>query len=396
MSIFALMLFIISESPLKLTPAVVESLLMNVPDNKIKEYEYRIHKSNFQKNALRWLFTPELSLSRSVINDNDATYNENTSLYFSIFSPSRLYSLSQSYFALKQNKISREINESNTFISVIGLLFDYEYMRRKSSYDSLNVEYARKLFTLTQERISLGLADSLDFLKALDNLESVKIVAFEDSVNLKVLENKIKELLGIEGSFTIILDSFIPPKGEGLSPFMSKRIRVIEESKKSARTSLYLSLFSLIPEVGIKYSWDYFGNQFEANIESFNRTKTFQIFLLLNPLDFVSELRSANLRYQKSLWETKNVYIQEKQRFEEYVSTLQILKGKIRVLRNRILLREGSLRLSLEKYTQGELSLQDVLKEQADYMAVISNYLKVKLDIIKLQYNLWHNFGGKK
>ncbi len=385
-----------SNKALKLTPSRIDSLLQKTPENKISFYDYSLQKSMFKKSVITWLFTPELSYSRNRLDEQDAIYNEGISLYLSIFSPQRLSSLSENYFSLKQSEISRRTDKENVFLSAMNDLFDYEYIRQKIVYDSINVKYAEKILELSREKLSLGLSDSLDFLRALDNFSSIKLTLYQDSMNLIVLEEKIRDLLGFKGDFVAMLDSFIPPDTDSISPIASKNIQLNLQLKKSALTGVYLAMLSILPEVGIKYSWDYTGNTFERDLDGFEYSKTFKVYLLINPLNFLFNVNRALLQYKKAQWIFKKSLLQEKQRFREYVRTLNVLEKKREVLRNRAAIKERSFILALEKYAQGELSFQDVLKEQTDYMALISEYLKVKLDIIKMRYNLWYNFGGSR
>ncbi|GEM_PF-5431292 len=396
MSSLLCLFVIIGLSTLQLTPSKVESLITSTPQNKVSFYEYRLQKNMFHRSAIAWFFTPELSYTKNKLNEQNALYSEGLSFNVSIFSPQRLSSLSESYFALRQNAISRKIERNSVFISVIEDLFDYEYTRQKLAYDSLNVKYAEKMLELSRERLSLGLSDSLDFLRAFDNLSNIKLSLFEDSVNLTVLKEKIKDFLGIQDNFTVVLDSFIPPDIDSLSPLESKNVLLNVELKKSALTGTYLALLSILPEVGFKYSWDYTGDIFQSNLDEFEYTKAFKVYLFINPLNVVFNINDALLRYKKAQWNLRKTIIQEKQKFREYSKMLHILNKRREVLENRAIIKERSFALALEKYSEGEISFQDVLKEQADYMALISEYLKVKLDIIKLRYNMWYNFGGSR
>ncbi len=396
MNIFLAYFLILCVSQIKLTPFRVESLMLHAPESRVSEYEYKLQKNSFGNSVVRWLFTPEIRYLRSKLDEQNPSYDEGLSLYLSIFSPPRLSILSESYFNMKQSKISRTMLTNSIFIGIIDDLFKYEYLNRKLVYDSLNLEYAKKMMSLAKEKIVLGISDSFDLLQAIDNFENVKLAWLQDSMELIIIKEKIKDRLGLSGDFVVVLDSFIPPQLDSVNPLKSENVYLNEELKKSALSGVYLSLASLLPEVGIKYSWDYFGGRFEHHLNNFDYSKTYRIYLSLNPLDFVFNLRGALLRYKKTSWNFKNTVIQEREKFREYMNNLRFLSGKKEILANRVLLKERSFTLALEKYEQGEVSFQDILKEQADYMSMVAEYLKIRMEIIKLRYSLWYNFGGRR
>ncbi len=396
MSVFLLISMVFSASSIRLTPSRVESLLVNVPEQRASMYDYAITKNELAGSISSLFLSPGLSYSKTKINDQNPLYSEGLSLSLSILSPSKLSSVSEHYFAMKEGYVSYNISVHNAFLKAIELLFDYEYTRQKLIYDSLNVEYARKMLSLSEERLREGISDSLDVLKALDNVESVKLTFIKDSSNLCTLKKNIEDYLGFSGDFVVVIDSFIPPDINGIDPKKSENISLSREMKKSALVSTYLSLLSLLPDVGIEYAWNYSGNTFERNLGNFDDTRTLRVYFTLDPLRFLFNLRGSILRYKRSVWNMNSTIIKERQRFRDNIDNLNFLKHELEVLKMRNNIKERSFALSLEKYSQGTLSFQDILKEQADYMSTISEYLKVKLDIIKLQYNLWYNFGGER
>lgn len=381
---------------LRLTPFRVESLITNIPQERVSDYDYAISKNNFAHSLLSLWFVPEVSYSKTKTDDYNPVYNEGISFYLGIFSPSRIHSITEKYFVMKENYVSKRISFHNAYLTAIGLLFDYEYTKQKLLYDSLNIEYAEKIFKLSNERLKLGLSDSLDFLKGLDNLQSIKLTYIKDSSTFYTLKKNIKDYLGIRDEFVVVIDSFVPKNLDDINPQKSENVILSKYMKKSALYGTYISLFSLLPEIGIEYSRNYTGNTFEKNLNNFDNNRTFRVYFTINPLNFLFNLRGSVLRYKKSVWSLKSTIIKEKQQLREQLSNLNFLKNELNVLKNRLKIKERSFNLSIAKYSEGELPFQDVLREQADYMSVISEYLKVKLDIIKLKYTLLYDFGGEK
>ncbi len=381
---------------LVLTPGSVDSLLYKSNAIKAQGYSKSITANEFYKSLFGLLLQPEIDFTKTRIDNNPATYNESGEISVSLFSPAKLSLFSRNFFAYKEGRITYQKLYMSKYLDAINTLFDYEYQSQKLRQDSLGMKYAERMYEITLSRVELGLSDSIDLLKAKDNMESQKLLYLEDKNQMREDEQKLRDVLQISSPFKVDIKSFRVDLNGFVDYTRGYDLKMAREQKKSANTGRLLSLLALAPEVGITYKRSYTGTSFERDFDNFNHTRTFGIYLMFHPLDFLFNVRSAELQYKENVYNLKQKELDERRAFVNLNANIKLLKERMDILATRMVLREKSFTLTLEKYSQGELSLTDVVKEQADYMGVMSEYMKNKLDLIRLEFNLYLNYGGKK
>ncbi len=393
-SLFLLGLLYRADSVL-LTPGTIDELIRENYAVKSERYSTLISGNEFYRSFFSLFFTPQVSITKTQVDDNFPVYSENGEFRLTLFSPLRISSLSRSFFAYKESRLMLEKKHLSKYLEVIDLVFSYEYLMEKVQADSLMLKYARKIYDMASMRLRLGLADSLELLNAKDNLEGAKLTYLEDRNSLGQKEFEVKAALGITKPFVVEIDSFSAEKTNDVNFENAYSVQIAKKEENSARSEEILSWLSLLPEVGITYKKNYTGNNFERSMNNFTTSKTFGVYLTFYPLDFIFNIRRSILERKKSLMNLKDVQINEKENLLKLKDRISFLREKVRMLYTRAEIREKSLTLALEKYGLGEFSLQDVLKEQVDYMNVMSSYFKTKLDLTKLMFKIKLNYSRR-
>ncbi len=377
-----------------LTPKTIDELIVKNYAVKSQQYSTYISANELYRSFFSLFFVPEISFTKTKIDDNLPTYNENGELRLTLFSPSRVSSFTRNFMAYKKSQVAFKQARMSKYLEIIELIFSYEYLREKLQGDSIMLERAKRIYNMALERLKLGLGDSLELYSAMDNLESVKLAYLEDENSIKQKELEIKLALNFVGPFAVDIDSFYSDKIDAVDYRNAYSIKLAKKEEKSACLDEVLVWLSLLPEVGITYKKDYVGSVFESSIDNFTYSKTFGVYLTFYPLDFVFNIKRSKLERKKALMSLKDIEFKEKENFTGIKYRLRFLRKKLEMLYTRLKLKEKSFNLSLEKYSLGEFSMQDILKEQVDYMSVMSEYFKTRLDIMKLMLKIRLNYGG--
>ncbi len=395
MKIFTIIvLFFSGGDTLALTPTVVDSLVMRNYMVLSEQYSHNITQNEFHRSLLALFFVPRLSVIKTKTGNELPFYEEYGEVKVNVFSPSKVASLMQNFWAYKESGVKLEQVYRSQYLQVLDAIFFYEYLKEKLQADSLMVEYAGKIYELTREKLKIGLVDSIELLSALDNLEDIKLKFLEDKNALFEKELEIKAALNIENPFIIVLDSFKIQEQKGVDYKKSYNVLMAKQERKSAITGEVVSLLSILPEVSVAYKKSYSGSVFGKNLREFRYTRSWRIYFVFYPFDFVFNMKRARLQSRKASISLKNTEMKEKERFVALRHRLDFLKTRESVLRLRLGLKEKRFNLMLEKYSIGELPLHDIIKEQADYINVMADYLKTRLDRIKYTCELNFYYGG--